>query len=38
MNHYVLIAYCLGFALLWGYAALLWIEGRALGRRAGGKP
>ena len=33
MNHYVLSAYCIGFTLLWGYAAALWLESRALRRR-----
>jgi hypothetical protein len=40
MNHYVIWAYCLGFALLWGYAAALWLECRASRRpfRTGEKP
>ena len=37
MNHYVAIAYCIGFVLLWGYAAALMLESRAMRRRMGGK-
>jgi hypothetical protein len=40
MNHYVLFAYCIGFALLWGQAVSLWMESRTLRnrRRTGGRP
>ena len=38
MNHYVALAYCLGFALLWGYAAALWLENRHLRPPTGGRP
>jgi len=38
MNHYVALAYCLGFALLWGYAAALWLESHNSRRpRPGGR-
>ena len=33
MNDYVIAAYSIGFLLLWGYAASLWLETRAAARR-----
>jgi hypothetical protein len=44
MNGYVIAAYAIGFALMWGYAGLMWLEGRAACRNAnsrgnaGGRP
>jgi hypothetical protein len=45
MNGYVLAAYAVGFALIWGYAGLMWLEGRSACRHAaqnranvGGRP
>jgi hypothetical protein len=31
--NYVIAAYTIGFVLLWGYAGLMWMEGRAAARR-----
>ncbi|MGA2441102.1 MAG: hypothetical protein ABSH08_09090 [Tepidisphaeraceae bacterium] len=33
MNDYVIAAYAIGLLLLWGYAASLWLEARAVARR-----
>ena len=33
MNDYVIAAYAIGLLLLWGYAASLWLECRAVARR-----
>lgn len=33
MNGYVIAAYSVGLLLLWGYAASLWVESRAVARR-----
>ncbi|MGD0768788.1 MAG: hypothetical protein ABSB42_11440 [Tepidisphaeraceae bacterium] len=33
MNEYVIAAYVIGLLLLWGYAALLWLETRVAARR-----
>ena len=39
MHNYVTYAYCVGFVLLWGYAATLWFETRIHRRHhTGGKP
>ncbi len=38
---HVIAAYAIGLGLMLGYAILLWLEGRALGRRqrsSGGRP
>ena len=32
-THYIIAAYTIGFGLLWGYAALMWIETRAVAAR-----
>jgi hypothetical protein len=37
-NNFVVVAYVIGLGLLWGYAALLWIESRRNGRHRGGRP
>jgi hypothetical protein len=34
MTNYAITAYAIGLALLWGYAGLMWIETRAVARRA----
>jgi hypothetical protein len=44
MTHYAIAAYTIGLTLLWGYAALMWLETRAVLRReknrnvGGGRP
>jgi hypothetical protein len=32
-THFVTMAYVIGLGLLWGYAAMLWWEAKALARR-----
>ena len=39
-NNFVIVAYAIGLGLLWGYAALLWLETKSATRRekhAGGQ-
>jgi hypothetical protein len=35
--NWTIAAYAVGLTLLWGYAVVLWLEGRSLARRGGAR-